>query len=189
MAPGLVVAFSRHSRHRYDALLTRPDGVVVRLVGGGFNRIDSAGRRVPHDLAHLVIESGLAIDDGLWGVLARGGLFPAPNTTVVAGRQRPHARSLAAREVAAHREGLRRAEIVVRAVADMMVAGRAGDAGAFRAALGTRWALPGIDGAALSRVAADVRTAAGRWEATAVGDHLTTEWPSPSPRRRTPARR
>jgi hypothetical protein len=32
---------------------------------------------VVHDLPHLVVESMFGIEDGLWGVLARGGFAPA----------------------------------------------------------------------------------------------------------------
>ena len=42
---------------------------------------------VIHDLPHLVVESTFGIEDGLWGVLARGG-FAAANRAVTA-RSRP----------------------------------------------------------------------------------------------------
>ncbi len=175
--PGLVVAFVKQTPYRYDATLTRDDGVAVRLVGGGFNRIGGPVRRVPHDLAHLIVESGLGIDDGLWGVLARGGLFPAPNTTIVAGRQRPHAAAHGARVVAEQVEGLRRAEVVVRAAADATADGRDRDVAGFRAALGERWALPLVEADALAAVAEALRAAARRWDRVATGGRLEVAWP------------
>lgn len=41
-----------------------------------------------HDLPHLVVESLLALDDGLWGVLARGGFEPANQALGGRGRRR-----------------------------------------------------------------------------------------------------
>ncbi len=175
--PGLSIVFVKHAPHRYDATLTRDDGVAVRLVGGGFNRIGAALPRMPHDWAHLLIEGGLAVDDGLWAVLAHGGLFPAPNTTVVAGRQRPHAAAHGGRVAAAHGEGLRRAEVVVRVVADLTAAGRERDVDAFRTMLGDRWALPGVDADRLAAVAEDLRTAARRWDGTETGGRVQVDWP------------
>ena len=59
---------------RYRLTVHRPDGAVVELLGGGWNRIGGPVGRVPHDLAHLVVESALGLERGLWGVLAAGGL-------------------------------------------------------------------------------------------------------------------
>lgn len=177
---GLEITFTRRALHRYDALLARGDGVVVRLTAGGFNRIDRAGLRVPHDLAHMVVESHLGIDDGLWGVLGRGGLFGEPNTVVVSGRRRPHAEAHAAAIVAECAEGLRRAEVVVRAVADLVAAGRAHDVDRLRAALGARWALAVVDAPMLERAADGLRAGADLWDATPVGGEIPARWPMPA---------
>jgi hypothetical protein len=37
---------------RYRSTLYRPDGVVIALEGGSWNRIGGPVGRVPHDLAH-----------------------------------------------------------------------------------------------------------------------------------------
>jgi hypothetical protein len=50
--------------------MTMPDGSTARVAV-----------HVVHDLPHLVVESLFGLDDGLWGVLARGG-FTAANKAV-----------------------------------------------------------------------------------------------------------
>jgi hypothetical protein len=48
------------------AVVERDDGVVYRLYGG------RAGRELPHDIRHLVVEQTLGISDGIWGGIASG---------------------------------------------------------------------------------------------------------------------
>lgn len=171
------IAFEKHTPYRYSATIERTDGVQVRLVAGGFNRIGASLPRIPHDIAHLLVEDAFAIDDGLWGVLAAGGLFPEPNTVVVGGKQRPHARTRGARIAATHEEGLRRAEVVVRAAADLALAGDDRDVAAFRRALGTRWALPTADADRLALACDRLRRGSARWDQVATGGRLALAWP------------
>ena len=72
--------------------------------------------RVPHDIAHLIVEQTLALRRGLWGTIAVGGLVM--NLEFIGGKKPPHAekRSWAITDAAG--ESLRQAEVVVRAVAD-----------------------------------------------------------------------
>jgi hypothetical protein len=82
------------------------DRVWVAGPGGGGQRV---AVHVVHDLPHLVVESLFGLDDGLWGVLVRGG-FAAANRAVTA-RDSRRARlvtdaefdELAARNWAGHR--------------------------------------------------------------------------------------
>jgi hypothetical protein len=57
---------------------------------------------IPHDLGHMVAESALAIDDGFWGLLARGATFRRGTDR----RPTKPGRAL----IAAHRDALHRAE-------------------------------------------------------------------------------
>jgi hypothetical protein len=96
-----------HKEHgtRYRSTLHRADGVVVALEGGSWNRIGGPVGRVPHDLAHLVIEQQLGLPRGLWGVLAAGGLVQ--NAAFVR-RRPPHGHLRAKRVTDAAAEELRR---------------------------------------------------------------------------------
>jgi hypothetical protein len=40
----------------YRSVLYRSDGVKVELDGGGYNKVGGPAGRVPHDLAHFVVE-------------------------------------------------------------------------------------------------------------------------------------
>ncbi|MGI9029632.1 MAG: hypothetical protein ACR2HP_06545 [Ilumatobacteraceae bacterium] len=92
----LTVTFHREvhggrARSWWEAV--RPTGGRVR---GGYMPI---GRGIiPHDLGHLVAESHLGIDDGIWGLLARGATFKRGTD------RRPTRRGRAL--VAAHRDAL-----------------------------------------------------------------------------------
>jgi hypothetical protein len=57
--------------------LTMPDGTVRRVAV-----------HVIHDLPHLVVESLFGLDDGLWGVLARGGFAAANRAAAACGSHR-----------------------------------------------------------------------------------------------------
>jgi hypothetical protein len=61
---------------------------VIGLEGGSWNRIGGPVGRIPHDLAHLVVEQELGLARGLWGVLADGGLVQNADATLA--RQRVH---------------------------------------------------------------------------------------------------
>ena len=82
------IDFIKGEGTRYRSVLHRPDGVVVELDGGSYNKVPQP---VPHDLAHLIVEDELGLTQGVWGVLVAGGLFR--HTKVIAGRQAPHAPS------------------------------------------------------------------------------------------------
>ena len=55
-AANVPIDFHKPPGGRYHSVLHRPDGVSVRLQGGSYNRIGGATGRVPHDIAHLVVE-------------------------------------------------------------------------------------------------------------------------------------
>lgn len=170
---GPVVTFIKDPGPRYRSHLYRADGVVVELLGGGYNKVGGPAERVPHDLAHLIVEDEFEMRSGLWGTLAAGGLFAPTNTRVIAGRQPPHAARKAREIVKQADEELKRAEIVVRAVADLALAGRFTDIAAFNLALGERWALDGATPERLSAACERLRAGAQEWARLAEGDDLT----------------
>jgi hypothetical protein len=56
---GVPIDFHKQPRGRYHSVLHRFDGVSVRLEGGSYNRIGGGVGRVPHDIAHLIVEDAL----------------------------------------------------------------------------------------------------------------------------------
>ena len=62
----LKAVFVRHRGRRDRVYVTRSDGSST---GWDF---PSYGDRLPHDLCHLVVEEGLGIDEGFWGLIDRG---------------------------------------------------------------------------------------------------------------------
>lgn len=62
----LKVSFVRHRERRDRIYVTRQDGTSI------FWDFPSYGDRLPHDLCHLVVEEGLGIENGFWGMADRG---------------------------------------------------------------------------------------------------------------------
>jgi hypothetical protein len=168
---------------RYRSLLHRTDGVTVELDGGGYNVVGGPARRVPHDIAHLVVERRLGLDAGLWGVLAGGGIVQ--NASFVGGRLPPHALQRAKARTDPAGETLRQAEVLVRAVADRCLARgdspvTPGELAALRRSVGDRWWAPSTTASGLSEACAELRDASVRWDALPTGGILALEWPGPS---------
>jgi hypothetical protein len=174
-----TVTFHRPREGPYHSVLLRPDGVSVALRGGGFNRIGGDPERVPHDIAHLVVEEAFALPAGLWGVLASGGLVQ--NAEFAGGRRPPHARQRARAVTARAGESLRQAEILVRAVADAMLEGTAGDRNRLRARVGERWWSPTVTPGSVAAACEALRDAAVRWDALPPGGSLVLAWSPPRP--------
>lgn len=165
------------SGQRYRSTLHRADGVRVELDGGGYNRIGGRAARVPHDLAHLVVEEAFGLRLGLWGVLAAGGIVQ--NAALAGGRRPPHALDRARRIADGAGEQLRQAEVLVRATADLALAGGPPDPSSMRAAVGDRWWTPAITAAALANACAGLHDAAVRWQELPAGGCLERTWRLP----------
>lgn len=165
----------------YHALLERHDGVTVRLAGGSYNKVGGDRRGVPHDIAHLLIEEALGLRGGLWGVLACGGLVQ--NASEVAGRRKPHAAERARAISRAASRTLWEAEVVVRAAADLVLAGEALTDAAMQDACGARyWAEGAIDDTVRSELPAALRAAAVAWWRLGEGEPYRLSWRLPPPR-------
>ena len=162
----MKITFHRQPLGRYHSIFERPDGAVLRLEGGSYNKL-GGGMRVPHDIAHLLVEQAFELRRGLWGTLAAGGLVQT--AAFVGGRKPPHAEKKAWAVTDAAGETLRQAEVVVRAVADALVEGG-------RVRTGERWAMPASP-EAVARVGEQLREAAARWAAVPEGGTLELTWP------------
>lgn len=180
-ARGTPIEFFRGPTQRYRSVLHRSDGVLVELDGGGYNKVGGAAGRVPHDLAHFVVEDRLGLAFGLWGVIAAGGLFQ--HTKVVAGRQPPHAARRGQAVVDRAGDRLSQAEMLTRAVADLALADRPRDVAGLERAVGERWWSPAITAERLQAACDGLRQAGEQWAALAVGEPLRVAWRLPLPRR------
>jgi len=170
----LRVDFLKGEGRRYRSRLHRADGVVVEFEGGAYNRVGGSPGELPHDLAHLVVEDELGLDQGVWGVLAAGGLFR--HARVVEGRQPAHAAQRGRREVDASSERVMQAEILTRAVCDASAGVLAAEPGALRRQLGERWWSATLTGPALESCRRRLRAGAAEWSGLPAGGTLTTEW-------------
>lgn len=154
------VTFPRLPDHeKAYAVIERDDGVVYRLYGG------LAGRKLPHDVRHLVVERTLGMRDGLWGEIAAG-----------------------KREFATHGA---RAEMIA-ALAER-VAGLTSPTPAQIRGLAAQVlsVLPPeqaeVDTCAIAAAARALQVEASRWARLRPGDELVYEWPA-VPRPRQPSR-
>ena len=171
--PALEIEFFKGPTRRYRSVLHRADGVEIELDGGSYNKVGGAAGEVPHDIAHLVVESEFGLTHGVWGVLAAGGLFRG--ASVRAGRQRPHAARHGREVLKASVEQLNQAEVLTRAVCDLAVAGTT-DMAALRAATGARWWWPGATDAALAEAIRRLDAAGERWAPLRAGEALRCTW-------------
>lgn len=173
-APTEITVVKARAGTRYHSFLHRFDGVVVRLEGGSWNKVGGPAGRVPHDIAHLLVEEAFGLDRGLWGVLAAGGTVQ--NASVASGRQPPHAARRAEAIVAPARPMLQQAEVLVRAAADLALAGTPRDVGAFRRACGERWAVPGTTPDDLEQLCRALQVAGVEWAAVPPEGELRLSW-------------
>lgn len=173
-----AISFIKDPGPRYSSHIRRSDGVVVELVAGGYNKVGGPAGRIPHDLAHFIVEDEFSLASGLWGTLAAGGLFHPSNTRVIAGRQRPHAARVGREIVREADESLKQAEILVRAVADLALEGRDRDLAGFAAATGKRWALSRITADQLENACRRLREGALRWRELPEQETIDVMWVS-----------
>jgi hypothetical protein len=171
----IEIEFHKRARGRYHSILHRRDGVLIQLEGGSYNRIGGAVPRLPHDIAHLIVEDAFGLRSGLWGTLAAGGLVQ--NATFAGGRKPPHAERRAWEITDRAGESLRQAEVMVRAVADAALEDRARDLERLRRRVNARWWVPEASVEALERACRDLRAAAGPWDALTEGSSLRLSWP------------
>jgi hypothetical protein len=163
--------------------MRRADGLEVELEGGSYNRVGGSAGEVPHDVAHLIVEDEFGLTDGVWGVLAAGGMFG--HARVVAGRRAPHATRRGREAVAEARDEVMRAELLTRAVCDLCAGASDAEPRTIRRALGKRWFSDAVTEAAVERCRERLQEAGARWAALAPGEALEMTWPhAPDPGRR-----
>jgi hypothetical protein len=174
----VAIDFFKPEQRRYRSVLYRRDGLVVELDGGGYNKVGGPARELPHDLAHFVVEDGLGLEAGLWGVLAAGGMFG--HAKVIEGRRPPHAAKRAQAVVDAAGDRLSQAEMLTRFVCDQALAGADADVRRLQASAGERWwRETSVD--QLSRTCRALRETSVKWRELPAGEALRVHWRLPPP--------
>jgi hypothetical protein len=105
---GVRVLMEHDDRGRYWSTIQRDDGIVLFLPG--YDR----KWRVPHDLAHVVTEKQLRLNDGVFGSIAAGAMFE--NMRVLSGRLRHDPRQRSRQVLRANGPGIGVAELLAGAV-------------------------------------------------------------------------
>jgi hypothetical protein len=167
------IEFFKPEGRRYRSVLHRPDGLLIELDGGGYNKVGGPARELPHDLAHFVVEDGLGLDAGLWGVLAAGGMFA--HAKVIQGRRPPHAAKRAQAVVDAAGDRLSQAEMLTRFVCDVALDGAERDVARLQHAAGARW-WRATTADQLSATCRALRDTSVRWRDLRPGAALTVHW-------------
>jgi hypothetical protein len=173
------IEFFKPEGRRYRSVLHRRDGLQIELDGGGYNKVGGPARELPHDLAHFVVEDGLKLEAGLWGVLSAGGMFG--HAKVIAGRRPPHAAKRAQAVVDAAGDRLSQAEMLTRFVCDLALAGADRDPRQLKVRAGERWWRE-TSADDLARTCKALRDTSMRWRELKVGEVLLVAWRLPPPR-------
>ena len=170
------IEFFKPEGRRYRSVLHRRDGLVIELDGGGYNKVGGPARELPHDLAHFVVEDGLGLEAGLWGVLAAGGMFG--HAKVIAGRRQPHFARRSQAVVDAAGDRLSQAEMLTRFVCDLALDGADRDVRRLKAAAGERWWRE-TTAEQLSGTCRALRKTSVRWRDLHAGETLKVLWRLP----------
>jgi hypothetical protein len=177
----MIISFTRLGERTYSSIAVRDDKVMVQVPG--FDR----PTWLPHDMAHYIVEHSLGLQQGFWGRVAAGALFPGMK--VLEGRQPPHA---ASRSQAARREFPRvgtEAEVLVAFFAEIAQQQLERDWPLTQKKLRQVWQAdqPGyniLGHSEVRQVCLELRNFQQQWQALAVGQSLSVIWPGSKSRRR-----
>jgi hypothetical protein len=177
----MKITFTRLGERTYSTVAVRDDKVIVQVPG--FDR----PAWLPHDLAHYIVEHGLGLNQGFWGRVAAGAIFPGMK--VLEGRQPPHAASNS-KEV--QREAPRigtEAEVLVAFFAEIAQQQLERDWPLVQKRLRQVWQA-GQTGnnllghSEVSQVCRELRDYQQQWQDLAIGQSLTVIWLYSKTRRR-----
>ena len=165
---------------RSQSVVTRDDRVTLRVAGYG------PSAPLPHDLAHYVVEKELALRRGFWGCVAEGAIFPG--MSILAGRQRPHARERSEALCKANSRTLTEVEVIVGVMVEL-VRNNVPATSPYAAKTVARCLTPRKDSelrtitaANLERLDEGLTVMARRWSEVCVGDTLVVRWQASSKR-------
>ncbi len=157
----------------YETVITRDDGVSYRIQGVGH------AFAIPHDLAHYLVEKALSIEDGFWGSVASGAVFPS--MTHLAGRRKPKASERSSTLLKANARALNEAEVLVRIFNDTIEQGHRENstvlAGRLREGLASpRTKLRSISPRDIAAVYSAYKRLQQGWRTLPIGGTLTRQW-------------
>ncbi|MEM1384163.1 MAG: hypothetical protein AAF713_07615 [Pseudomonadota bacterium] len=154
--------------------LRRADGTVwaLRAVGRKFSP--------PHDVAHVVVERGLGLRRGFIGTIAAGGLFPQMQH--LGGRLQSHGVAKSKALLKVNAKTLSEAEVVTAAFQQAMLAADPEYLASIRARTQHCPHRPG--NGAIEAIWQDLSALRDRWDAMALEESLTLDWPEPADWRR-----
>jgi hypothetical protein len=181
------VTFPRLADHQKGyAVIERDDGVVYRMDG-----FTVAGRELPHDVRHLVVERELRIQDGIFGAIAAGTVWTSMHH--LRGRRPPHAADRSDQLKRAQRNRIMRAELLANLVEEVAALDSPSPAEIGRLARTKLNVVPvtepGADPAdvialpppaVLAAAASALQVEAARWARLRIGEELVYEWPAVS---------
>jgi hypothetical protein len=170
----MEITFTKIAGRKYEVLLRRDDGVVLEL--RSFDR----PVRLPHDIAHFVVESELSLKHGLWGLLASGVMLP--NLRLVSGRLRPRAAERSRELMKEAGQHPTEAEVLVSFIMGIAAQGIDQDWPRVRSRLNDAWHPRHSQRGPIShdevrRACQRLREAERKWEELTVGESITVTWP------------
>lgn len=170
----MEITFTKTGERTYEVSARRDDGVTLRV------RTPDKPSKIPHDMAHYVVERALSFERGFWGLIAAGAVFGT--VEVVSGRQPPHAAERSAaliKETYGEQAAAELYVAVMQAVARDRVEH---DRRLVCSRLDEVWRpfrrpRPHVTAEDILRVCRALREAEGRWAALPVGESVTVSWP------------
>jgi hypothetical protein len=157
---------------RYETMIVR-DGVRFMLRG------PDCTFALPHDIAHYVVEKALRLDQGFWGRVATGAVFPSMSH--VDGRRKPKAAERSRSVLKANADQLSEAEVLVRIFSEAIRDGHGETSPVLRHRLKER-RIPtscrarDIGPAQISNVFAAYKDLRSRWADLPVGSSIELNW-------------
>jgi len=166
------VSFTRGEGRRHQITAVGEDGRV------GFYAMADYGAALPHDLAHVVVESLFALPFGFWGLVAAGARFDTLNQAASGAGAVRRADPV----VEVHLDELLEAEALVNLFHEQQRTGREDDTKYVDTATTLceahgRTLPPTVDAGSVGRARRGLAALNARWQATPPGETLHLEFP------------
>ena len=170
----MEITFTKTAGRKYEVLVHRDDNVVLEVKS--FDR----PVRLPHDIAHFVVESELSLKHGLWGLLASGVMLP--NARLVSGRLRPRAAERSREVLKKAGQHPTEAEVLVSFIMGIAAEGVDEDWPKVRSRLSNAWQPRHSQRGPIShdevrRACQRLREAERQWQELTVGESMIVRWP------------